>query len=331
MATSGAKVSWFARAFGNHAAATPAATTAAGARTNHANATAAPATADDSTSPLLPPRSDSFAQVYSIGKVLGKGTFATVSECTRRSDGQHFAVKVIDKRNIKTPAQRATLLSEIRVLAELHHPNIIGLVDAFDSDRHLYLVTQLATGGELFDRIVEKGSYTERDAAVIVKQLVDAIDYLHSLDKTPEAPILVSDFGLSKHATSDDFLRTACGTPGYVAPEILKRTGHGKPVDLWALGVITYVLLCGYTPFWGDSQQEMFDSILKGDYCFDEEYWSSVSDTAKDFVNQLLQVDASRRPTAAKLLEHPWLQTESTTDILPTFKKNFNARRTFKK
>ncbi|KAJ3063435.1 hypothetical protein HK102_008470, partial [Quaeritorhiza haematococci] len=141
----------------------------------------------------------------------------------------------------------------------------------------------------------------------------------------------ITDFGLSKIASDDFILKTACGTPGYVAPEVLKQSGHGKPVDMWSMGVITYVLLCGYTPFYGDDQASLFTAIMNCDYEFDEEFWSSISESAKDFVRNLLLVDVTKRFTARQALQHPWLSTESDIDLMPAAKKYFDARKTFKK
>lgn len=228
------------------------------------------------------------------------------------------------------------------------HQNILTLVDYFETMNNLYLVTDLALGGELFDRICRKGSYYESDAADLIRATLSAVAYLHDhgivhrdlkpenlLFRTPEdnADLLIADFGLSRIMDEEQFhvLTTTCGTPGYMAPEIFKKTGHGKPVDLWALGVITYFLLCGYTPFDRDSDFEEMQAILNADYSFSPvEYWSGVSSNAKDFIRRCLTIDPAGRITAHEALQHPFVaaQVPSDQNLLPTIKKNFNARRT---
>jgi calcium/calmodulin-dependent protein kinase I len=238
------------------------------------------------------------------------------------------------------------------------HQNILTLVDYFETMNNLYLVTDLALGGELFDRICRKGSYYESDAADLIRATLSAVAYLHDhgivhrdlkpenlLFRTPEdnADLLIADFGLSRIMDEEQFhvLTTTCGTPGYMAPEIFKKTGHGKPVDLWALGVITYFLLCGYTPFDRDSDFEEMQAILNADYSFTPiEYWRGVSDGAKDFIRRCLTVDPAKRMTAHEALQHPFVagwarggpnggaEGDKGQNLLPTVKKNFNARRT---
>ncbi len=231
------------------------------------------------------------------------------------------------------------------------HQNILTLVDYFETMNNLYLVTDLALGGELFDRICRKGSYFESDAADLIRATLSAVAYLHDhgivhrdlkpenlLFRTPEdnADLLIADFGLSRIMDESQFhvLTTTCGTPGYMAPEIFKKTGHGKPVDLWALGVITYFLLCGYTPFDRDTDFEEMQAILKADYAFTPvEYWRGVSSHAKEFIKRCLTTDPARRITAHEALQHPFVASDAPSDgagenLLPTIKKNFNARRT---
>lgn len=233
------------------------------------------------------------------------------------------------------------------------HQNILTLVDYFETMNNLYLVTDLALGGELFDRICRKGSYYEADAADLVRATLSAVAYLHDhgivhrdlkpenlLFRTPEdnADLLIADFGLSRVMDEEQFhvLTTTCGTPGYMAPEIFKKTGHGKPVDIWALGVITYFLLCGYTPFDRDSDFEEMQAILNADYSFTPvDYWRGVSDSAKDFIRRCLTIDPARRMTAHEALQHSFVVgyrgadgTDKGANLLPTVKKNFNARRT---
>lgn len=233
------------------------------------------------------------------------------------------------------------------------HQNILTLVDYFETMNNLYLVTDLALGGELFDRICRKGSYYESDAADLIRATLSAVAYLHDhgivhrdlkpenlLFRTPEdnADLLIADFGLSRIMDEEQFhvLTTTCGTPGYMAPEIFKKTGHGKPVDIWAMGVITYFLLCGYTPFDRDSDFEEMQAILNADYSFQPaDYWRGVSDHAKDFIRKCLTVDPNRRMTAHEALGHAFVagfnlspDGDKGQNLLPTVKKNFNARRT---
>ena len=230
------------------------------------------------------------------------------------------------------------------------HQNILTLVDYFETMNNLYLVTDLALGGELFDRICRKGSYYESDAADLIRATLSAVAYLHDhgivhrdlkpenlLFRTPEdnADLLIADFGLSRIMDEEQFhvLTTTCGTPGYMAPEIFKKTGHGKPVDVWAIGVITYFLLCGYTPFDRDSNLEEMQAILVADYHFaPAEYWRGVSESAKDFIRRCLTIDPNKRMTAHEALSHSFVAGEQPTDgkenLLPNVKKNFNARRT---
>ena len=217
----------------------------------------------------------------------------------------------------------------------------------------VYLVTDLALGGELFDRICRKGSYYESDAADLIRATLSAVAYLHDhgivhrdlkpenlLFRTPEdnADLLIADFGLSRIMDEEQFhvLTTTCGTPGYMAPEIFKKSGHGKPVDVWAIGVITYFLLCGYTPFDRDSNLEEMQAILVADYSFTPvEYWRGVSQTARKFIQRCLTTDPTARMTAHEALSHEWVAGPESGrgehDLLPTVKKNFNARRTLHK
>jgi calcium/calmodulin-dependent protein kinase I len=261
--------------------------------------------------------------------------------------------------------------NEIAVLKKVSmgHRNILTLVDYFETMNNckmlsragavcqnltpnvVYLVTDLALGGELFDRICRKGSYFESDAADLVRATLSAVSYLHDhgivhrdlkpenlLFRTPEdnADLLIADFGLSRIMDEEQFhvLTTTCGTPGYMAPEIFKKTGHGKPVDIWAIGVITYFLLCGYTPFDRESNLEEMQAILVADYSFTPvDYWRGVSDNARQFIRRCLTVDPQERQTAHEALSHPWIREDATeqrepsgVDLLPTVRKNFNAR-----
>ncbi|KAL0095632.1 kinase-like domain-containing protein [Phycomyces blakesleeanus] len=292
---------------------------------------------------------------YKTGKVLGNGTYATVKEAMHIDTNKFYAVKIINKKLME--GREHMIRNEINILRRIseNHNNILSLVDYFETLNNLYIVTDLASGGELFDRICQKGSYFECDAANIVQTVCDAAAYLHDngivhRDLKPEnllfrttdedADLLIADFGLSRIMDTEKFhmLTTTCGTPGYMAPEIFKKTGHGKPVDMWAIGVITYFLLCGCTPFERDNNIDEMNAIMHADYTFDEQWWSGISEEAKDFIRRCLTIDPAKRMTAHEALQHPWLasthisKTEKVAqDLLPSVRGNFNARRTFKK
>ncbi|KAB8659293.1 hypothetical protein FH972_026182 [Carpinus fangiana] len=294
---------------------------------------------------------------YKTGKTLGAGSYSVVKECVHIDTGRYYAAKVINKRLMA--GREHMVRNEIAVLkrVSMGHQNILTLVDYFETMNNLYLVTDLALGGELFDRICRKGSYFESDAAELIRATLSAVAYLHDhgivhrdlkpenlLFRTPEdnADLLIADFGLSRIMDEEQFhvLTTTCGTPGYMAPEIFKKSGHGKPVDVWAIGVITYFLLCGYTPFDRDSNLEEMQAILVADYSFTPlEYWRHVSLPARQFIQRCLTIDPVARMTAHQALSHPWVTGEvepgtpanarrGQADLLPTVKKNFNARRT---
>ncbi|KIN01698.1 hypothetical protein OIDMADRAFT_196149 [Oidiodendron maius Zn] len=291
---------------------------------------------------------------YKTGKTLGAGSYSVVKECVHIDTGRYYAAKVINKRLMA--GREHMVRNEIAVLktVSMGHRNILTLVDYFETANNLYLVTDLALGGELFDRICRKGSYYESDAAELIRATLSAVAYLHDhgivhrdlkpenlLFRTPEdnADLLIADFGLSRIMDEEQFrvLTTTCGTPGYMAPEIFKKTGHGKPVDMWAIGVITYFLLCGYTPFDRDSNLEEMQAILVADYSFTPiEYWRGVSLDARNFIKRCLTINAKERITAYEALQHPFVSGEPSgregegkgSDLLPVVKKNFNARRT---
>ncbi|KAK0075429.1 hypothetical protein PV326_011601, partial [Microctonus aethiopoides] len=229
----------------------------------------------------------------------------------------------------------------------LTHPNIVQLLETFEDKHKVYLIMELVTGGELFDRIVEKGSYTEKDASGLIRQVLEAVDYMHEQgvvhrDLKPEnllyysadedSKIMISDFGLSKMEDSG-IMATACGTPGYVAPEVLAQRPYGKAVDVWSIGVISYILLCGYPPFYDENDANLFAQILKGEFEFDSPYWDDISDSAKDFIHKLMCVNVDERYTCKQALAHPWISGNAASNknihgtVSEQLKKNFAKSR----
>ncbi|XP_003474814.1 calcium/calmodulin-dependent protein kinase type 1G isoform X2 [Cavia porcellus] len=273
-------------------------------------------------------------------EVLGSGAFSEVFLVKQRVTGQLFALKCIKK----SPAFRdSSLENEIAVLKKIKHENIVTLEDIYESTTHYYLVMQLVSGGELFDRILERGVYTEKDASVVIRQVLAAVKYLHEngivhrdlkpenlLYLTPEenSKIMITDFGLSKMEQSG-VMSTACGTPGYVAPEVLAQKPYSKAVDCWSIGVITYILLCGYPPFYEETESKLFEKIKEGYYEFESPFWDDISESAKDFICHLLEKDPNERYTCEKALRHPWIDgnTALHRDIYPSvslqIQKNF--------
>ncbi|CAK7564894.1 MAG: Calmodulin-dependent protein kinase cmk2 [Sporothrix epigloea] len=271
---------------------------------------------------------------YHFGRTLGAGTYGIV----READGPTglVAIKVILKKNVKGNEQM--VYDELQLLQKLQHPHIVRFVDWFESRDKYYIVTELATGGELFDRICEQGKFTEKDASQTIKQVLSAVDYLHTknvvhrdlkpenllyLTKAADSDLVLADFGIAKMLDStDNVLTTMAGSFGYAAPEVMLKMGHGKPVDMWSLGVITYTLLCGYSPFRSENLQDLVEECTTTRVVFHERYWKDVSDDAKDFILGLLQPNPDDRWTSSEILQHKWLSGETATEhnLLPEIK-----------
>ncbi|KAI9828667.1 MAG: hypothetical protein M1832_001770 [Thelocarpon impressellum] len=271
---------------------------------------------------------------YRFGKTLGAGTYGIVREATC-PDGK-VAIKIILKKNVKGNEQM--VYDELEMLQRMNHPHIVRFRDWFESRDKYYIVTQLATGGELFDRICEWGKFTEKDASQTIKQVLEAVDYLHEnnvvhrdlkpenllyLTNAADSPLVLADFGIAKMLDSkDEVLTTMAGSFGYAAPEIMLKKGHGKPVDMWSLGVITYTLLCGYSPFRSESLPELVEECRSGRIVFHGRYWKDVSQDAKDFIEDLLQPVPEDRSTSTEALKHTWLSGKTATDhdLIPEIK-----------
>uniref|UniRef100_A0A8D0CXI9 Serine/threonine-protein kinase DCLK2 n=1 Tax=Sander lucioperca TaxID=283035 RepID=A0A8D0CXI9_SANLU len=251
---------------------------------------------------------------YKVGKVIGDGNFAVVKECVERSTGKEFALKIIDKA--KCTGKEHLIENEVAVLRKVKHPNIIMLIEEVDTPSELYLVMELVKGGDLFDAITSSAKYTERDAGVMVYNLAGALKYLHSTnivhrDIKPEN-LLVFEYP----DVVEGPLYTVCGTPTYVAPEIISESGYGLKVDIWAAGVITYILLCGFPPFRSESnlQEDLFEQILMGQLDFPSPYWDNITDSAKELIGKMLQVNAEARYTAQDILSHPWVTDDTVME-----------------
>ncbi|RIB08836.1 kinase-like domain-containing protein [Gigaspora rosea] len=267
--------------------------------------------------------------------VLGVGSFAIVKECMDKVTKESYALKIISKKAIKN-----MLTTELDILKKIKHENLVKLHDLYETDEGVYIVTDLARGGELFNQLLLKGSYTEKDAANLVHQMLKGVAYLHDndpenllfMDKSDDSILMITDFGLSKILkTNDDILMTACGTPGYVAPEVLSQKGYNKPVDLWSVGVITYTMLCGYPPFYGENQAVLLQSIMAGNYEYDEEDWGEISDDAKDLIDKFLCFDPLKRITAKEALKHKWFTSAADVNILDNVRKHLSPKDTFKR
>lgn len=261
-----------------------------------------------------------------------------------------YAVKCVN-RNKLTEEDEAALLDEVAILKEMRHLHIIRLYDFFIEPSNYYLVMERMSGGELFDRIVAKAYYNEKEARDVCKILLEAVGFCHSnnvahRDLKPENLLLLSpdddsavkiaDFGFAKKVYAPNSLTTQCGTPGYVSPEILEGLAYDTRADMWSVGVILYILLGGYPPFIENNQRDLFRKIRKGDYEFHEEYWGTVSSEAKDLISSLLTVDPNLRLSADAALENPWIRVDDEVleqrDLGQTLSalSKYNAKRKFK-
>ncbi|CAM8993031.1 unnamed protein product [Rhodiola kirilowii] len=266
---------------------------------------------------------DDITKHYTLGKELGKGQFGITYLCTEIATGHLYACKSILKRKLITKADRDDVKREVQLLQHLSgQPNVVEFKGAYEDRQSVHLVMELCAGGELFDRIIAQGQYSERAAAAMCRQIVNVVHICHFMgvmhrDLKPEnfllsstdenAMLKATDFGLSVFIEEGKVYRDVVGSAYYVAPEVLQRS-YGKEIDVWSAGVILYILLSGVPPFWGDGETAIFNSILKGELDFESEPWPSISYSAIDLVRKMLTQDPKKRLTAAQVLEHPWIR-----------------------
>nr|XP_015833945.1 PREDICTED: calcium/calmodulin-dependent protein kinase type II delta chain isoform X9 [Tribolium castaneum] len=300
-----------------------------------------------------------FSDNYDLKEELGKGAFSVVRRCVQKSTGLEFAAKIINTKKLSA-RDFQKLEREARICRKLQHPNIVSsehvqlvrLHDSIQEENFHYLVFDLVTGGELFEDIVAREFYSEADASHCIQQILESVNHCHQngvvhRDLKPEnlllaskakgAAVKLADFGLAIEVQGEQQAWFGfAGTPGYLSPEVLKKEPYGKPVDIWACGVILYILLVGYPPFWDEDQHRLYAQIKAGAYDYPSPEWDTVTPEAKNLINQMLTVNPGKRITASEALKHPWIcqrervasvvHRQETVDCL----KKFNARRKLK-
>ncbi|XP_029157287.1 calcium/calmodulin-dependent protein kinase type II alpha chain isoform X12 [Nylanderia fulva] len=292
-----------------------------------------------------------FSDNYDLKEELGKGAFSVVRRCVQKSTGHEFAAKIINTKKLSN-RDFQKLEREARICRKLQHPNIVRLHDSIQEENFHYLVFDLVTGGELFEDIVAREFYSEADASHCIQQILESVHHCHHngvvhRDLKPEnlllaskakgAAVKLADFGLAIEVQGEaQAWYGFAGTPGYLSPEVLKKEPYGKAVDIWACGVILYILLVGYPPFWDEDQHRLYGQIKAGSYDYPSPEWDTVTPEAKNLINQMLTVNPGKRITASEALKHPWIcqrervasvvHRQETVDCL----KKFNARRKLK-
>ncbi|KAL3066995.1 calcium/calmodulin-dependent protein kinase type II delta 2 chain isoform X2 [Trematomus bernacchii] len=292
-----------------------------------------------------------FTDEYQLFEELGKGAFSVVRRCVKISNGQEFAAKIINTKKLSA-RDHQKLEREARICRLLKHTNIVRLHESISEEGFHYLVFDLVTGGELFEDIVAREYYSEADASHCIQQILESVQHCHvngivHRDLKPEnlllasklkgAAVKLADFGLAIEVQGDQQAWFGfAGTPGYLSPEVLRKDPYGKPVDMWACGVILYILLVGYPPFWDEDQHRLYQQIKAGAYDFPSPEWDTVTPDAKDLINKMLTINPSKRITSAEALKHPWICQRSTVasmmhrqETVECLKK-FNARRKLK-
>ncbi|XP_042621447.1 calcium/calmodulin-dependent protein kinase type II subunit beta isoform X37 [Cyprinus carpio] len=292
-----------------------------------------------------------FTDEYQLYEELGKGAFSVVRRCVKLCTGQEYAAKIINTKKLSA-RDHQKLEREARICRLLKHPNIVRLHDSISEEGFHYLLFDLVTGGELFEDIVAREYYSEADASHCIHQILESVNHIHHHDivhrdlkpenlllasKCKNAAVKLADFGLAIEVQGDQQAWFGfAGTPGYLSPEVLRKEAYGKPVDIWACGVILYILLVGYPPFWDEDQHKLYQQIKAGAYDFPSPEWDTVTPEAKNLINQMLTINPAKRITAQEALKHPWVCQRSTVasmmhrqETVECLKK-FNARRKLK-
>ncbi|KAG2623556.1 calcium-dependent protein kinase 29-like [Panicum virgatum] len=289
---------------------------------------------------------------YQLGEELGRGEFGLTRRCTDAATGEVLACKSISKRKLRSSVDIEDVRREVAIMRSLpDHPSVVRLREAFEDADAVHLVMEVCEGGELFDRIVSRGHYTERAAAGVIRTIMEVVQHCHKhgvmhRDLKPEnflyantsenSPLKVIDFGLSVCFKPGDRFREIVGSPYYMAPEVLKRN-YGQEIDIWSAGVILYILLCGVPPFWAETDEGIAQAIIRSNLDFSREPWPKVSENAKDLVRKMLDPSAYSRLTAQQVLEHPWIQNASAAPNIPLGEavrsrlKQFTVMNKFKK
>ncbi|XP_042187259.1 calcium/calmodulin-dependent protein kinase type II subunit gamma-like isoform X8 [Oncorhynchus tshawytscha] len=292
-----------------------------------------------------------FTDDFQLYEELGKGAFSVVRRCVKLCSGQEYAAKIINTKKLSA-RDHQKLEREARICRLLKHSNIVRLHDSISEEGFHYLLFDLVTGGELFEDIVAREYYSEADASHCITQILDSVHHIHQHDivhrdlkpenlllasKCKNAAVKLADFGLAIEVQGDQQAWFGfAGTPGYLSPEVLRKEAYGKPVDIWACGVILYILLVGYPPFWDEDQHKLYQQIKAGAYDFPSPEWDTVTPEAKNLINQMLTINPAKRITAQEALKHPWVCQRSTVasmmhrqETVECLKK-FNARRKLK-
>ncbi|EXC10389.1 Calcium-dependent protein kinase 17 [Morus notabilis] len=282
---------------------------------------------------------------YNIGKELGRGQFGVTHLCTHKVTGEQFACKTIAKRKLVNKEDIEDVRREVQIMHHLTgQPNIVELKGAYEDKHSVHLVMELCAGGELFDRIIAKGHYTERAAASLLRTIVQIVHTCHSmgvihrdlkpenfllLNKNEDSPLKATDFGLSVFYKQGEVFKDIVGSAYYIAPEVLKRR-YGPEVDIWSVGVMLYILLSGVPPFWAESEHGIFNAILRGHVDFTSDPWPSISPGAKDLVRKMLNSDPKQRLAAFQVLNHPWIKEDGEAPDTPLDNAVLNRLKQFK-
>jgi len=281
---------------------------------------------------FLDKKTEDITTEWELGKKLGQGQFGVTRICTNKKTKENGACKSISKRKMTHPDDVEDVKREIQIMHHLAgHPNIVQLKGVYEDRHYIHLVMELCTGGELFDRIVAKGHYSEKDAATACRTMVQVVDHCHKMgvihrdlkpenflleDERDDCTLKAIDFGLSVFFSEGEILSQIVGSAYYVAPEVLRKN-HGKESDIWSCGVILYILLCGVPPFYGETENQIFDTILRGELDFQSDPWPTVSDAAKNCVQQMLVSNPKKRASAEEILKHEWLKKNGIASDKP--------------